>query len=140
MAKNAALAEAIKRVSVAVDGLDTGAQQAAFRRVQVSADPTSVATDVENLAPTIRDIPSSQQGSAMAAGLGSPDVSTTNKLWLSIVIGLISLMATALLGIIVLLARGDNVDVVVTAFTALLTGTLGLFAPQPQAAGRGATP
>jgi hypothetical protein len=52
----------------------------------------------------------------------------------------ISLMATALIGIIILLARGATVDVLVTAFTALLTGTLGLFAPQPQGSSRTTTP
>ena len=48
-------------------------------------------------------------------------------------LGLLALRGTSLVGLIVLIAIGNPVDIVLNAFTALLTGTIGLFVPSPAA-------
>ena len=63
--------------------------------------------------------------------LSQPDAATINDLWRYVAIGLLVLLGVALVGLIGLLAAGKTVDVVLTAFTALLTGTVGLFVPSP---------
>ncbi|MGB8360457.1 MAG: hypothetical protein WCE80_03590 [Acidimicrobiia bacterium] len=60
-----------------------------------------------------------------------PDSQTTSTLWIVVVSGFIGLLVIALVGIIVLLADGKSSDVALTAFTALLTGLVGLFSPSP---------
>lgn len=81
---------------------------------------------------TATDTPEVKQ--AALAAITSPDQSTTNDLWRVLVVGLLVLILVALSGVIYLLADGDkdsSPDVALTAFTALLTGLLGLFVKSP---------
>jgi hypothetical protein len=50
---------------------------------------------------------------------------------------LITLLVIALAGLIYLLAEKKSTDVVLTAFSALLTGLIGLFSPTPLKSGQG---
>jgi len=55
-----------------------------------------------------------------------------------LVTGLLVLLAIALGGLIYLPIDGKEPDLALTAFSALLTGLIGLFAPSPARAGGGA--
>ncbi|MBV8529084.1 MAG: hypothetical protein JOZ75_12275 [Candidatus Dormibacteraeota bacterium] len=135
MSDYASRTAAVLRVSNATRELSPDAQRIALQGVETAGDPLQLASAVEAAAPAAAALDPSAQSLALAAatGLGSPDAMTSNRLWTIIVIGLLALLATSLLGLIVLLALGKTVDVIVTAFTALLTGTLGLFVPSPTA-------
>lgn len=124
---------AVLRVSNATKELSPAAQRIALQGVENASDPLQLASVVEATAPAAAALDRSAQSAAIAAaaGIGSPGPMTTDRLWTIVVIGLLSLLATSLVGLIVLLALGKTVDVVVTAFTALLTGTVGLFVPSP---------
>lgn len=127
--------DAVQRVSRAFVNLKVApaAQKTALLGVQTAADPVGVANALETAAPDIAALDPGAQPAAVAAtaGVGSPDAPTTNRLWSIIVIGLVSLLGIALIGLITLLGLGKGVDPIVTAFTALLTGTVGLFVPSP---------
>lgn len=135
MSDYASRAAAVLRVSNATRALSPDAQRVALQAVQNASDPLQMAGAVEVAAPAAADLDQSAQSTAVAAatgtGIAGADAATSNRLWTIIVIGLLSLLATALVGLIVLLAIGKSVDLVVTAFTALLTGTVGLFVPSP---------
>lgn len=63
-----------------------------------------------------------------------PTPDATDDVWRYLVLGLLGLLLVALVGVIYLLADGDptsSPDVALTAFTALLTGLLGLFVTPP---------
>ena len=60
-----------------------------------------------------------------------PTQGAADELWRWVIKGLIILLAATLIGILVMLAMGKNIEVLVTIFTASLTGLLGLFAPSP---------
>jgi hypothetical protein len=73
-----------------------------------------------------------------AAALNSlipvPDQTAANDLWKYLVIGLLALILIALLGLLFMIGDGDadtSPDLVVTAFSSLLTGLLGLFIKSP---------
>lgn len=68
----------------------------------------------------------------------APDPETTKIVWIVAVSGLVLLLLIALGGLIYLLADDKTTDVALTAFTALLTGFLGLFSPSP-AGGKGSS-
>lgn len=71
---------------------------------------------------------------AALAAVTQPDQATTNDLWRYLVVGLLLLVLVALSGVIYLLADGDKnstPELALTAFTALLTGLLGLFVKSP---------
>ena len=71
---------------------------------------------------------------AALAAIKDPDAKTSNDLWRYLVVGLIVLILIVLSGVIYLLADGDtesSPDIALTAFTALLTGLLGLFVKAP---------
>lgn len=66
----------------------------------------------------------------------TPTQETANALWRWLVPGLLGLTAISLIGLIWLIADGNEAtspDLVLTAFTALLTGLLGLFIKTPSA-------
>lgn len=130
-------AAAVLRVSNATRGLSADAQRVALQGVQNASDPLQVAAAIEVAAPAASDLHQSAQAAALAAatgvGIGAADAATSNRLWTFVVLGLLALLGTSLVGLIVLIAIGKPVDVVVTAFTALLTGTIGLFVPSPAA-------
>jgi hypothetical protein len=60
-----------------------------------------------------------------------PDAATTKVVWIVAVSGLVILLVIALGGLIYLLSEDKTTDLVLTAFTALLTGFIGLFSPSP---------
>ena len=135
MTDYASRAAAVLRVSNATRALSPDAQRIALQGVEKAGDPLQMAAAVEVAAPAAAGLDQSAQSAAIAAatgaGIGAADAATSNRLWTYIVLGLLGLLGTALVGLIVLLAIGKPVDVVITAFTALLTGTLGLFVPSP---------
>ena len=137
MTDYATRAAAVLRVSNATRGLSPDAQRIALQGVEHSSEPLQVAAAVEVAAPAVADLHQSAQSAAVAAatgvGIGGADATTSNRLWTFVVLGLLALLGMSLIGLIVLLAIGKSVDVVVTAFTALLTGTIGLFVPSPAA-------
>jgi len=135
MSDYAARTAAVLRVSNATKELSPEAQRVALRGIESASDPLQLATAVEAAAPAARSLDQSAQSAALAAatGIGAADPATSNLLWTIVVVGLLSLLATSLIGLIVLIALGKTVDVVLTAFTALLTGTVGLFVPSPTA-------
>jgi hypothetical protein len=123
-------------VSNATRALSPDAQRIALQGVANSSDPLQVAAAVEVAAPAAKDLDQSAQADAVKAatgGIAAADASTSNRLWTFVVLGLLALLGTSLVGLIVLIAIGKPVEVVVTAFTALLTGTIGLFVPSPAA-------
>lgn len=71
------------------------------------------------------------QADAVEAFLAEPSQETTDKVWLILIIGLLVLLGLTLLGIIGLLIDGEDTQVLLTAFSALLTGLLGLFIQSP---------
>jgi hypothetical protein len=86
---------------------------------------TTTAEGVQGLDPAA-------QLAAVTGVIGSPGEQATNRLWTILVSGLLVLLVVALGGLIYLIADGiDGSDVVLTAFTSVLTGLLGLFAPSP---------
>ena len=135
MTDYASRAAAVLRVSNATRALSPDAQRLALHGVEKASDPLQMAAAVEVAAPAAVGLDQSAQSAAIAAatgvGIGAADTATSNRLWTYVVLGLLGLLGTALVGLIVLLAIGKSVEVVVTAFTALLTGTLGLFVPSP---------
>jgi hypothetical protein len=85
----------------------------------------------------VKDLDPAAQVIAVQAVIPAPDAGTTKTLWIIVVSGLIGLLVIALGGLIYLLADSKTSDVALTAFTALLTGLVGLFAPSPVKAGGG---
>jgi H+/Cl- antiporter ClcA len=61
----------------------------------------------------------------------NPSQTTANTLWSWFVLALIVALLGSLTALIWFSADGKNVDTLVTIFTALLTGLIGVFAPQP---------
>jgi hypothetical protein len=139
MATSAERAEAVDRVTKAVEGFEPETQMIALQGLQGVANPTHTAAAIENTANTVRNLTPPVQRAALAAagGMGPPDPATTDDIWRYLVIGLLVLLLIALVGLITLLALGKTVDVVLTAFTALLTGTVGLFVPSPTGSSSG---
>jgi hypothetical protein len=76
--------------------------------------------------------PAAQQ-IVLKAVVPAPSGLAINQLWLIFISGLAGALLIALIGLIVLAIDGKTTDVVVTAFSALLAGLLGLFAPSPTA-------
>jgi hypothetical protein len=55
----------------------------------------------------------------------------TNFLWQVVVLALAAIAGLSLVGLVVLIAIGKTPDLVLTAFTASVTGLLGLFVQSP---------
>jgi hypothetical protein len=73
---------------------------------------------------------------AMQAVMPQPTQAEAGRLWFVLVVGLLVLAAISLGGLVYLLADGNaktDPDAALTAFTTLLAGLLGLFAPKPSA-------
>jgi H+/Cl- antiporter ClcA len=91
------------------------------------------AAAIETAASAVQGLDPAAQQTAMAA-VSRADQTTANELWKYLVIGLLVLDVIALVGVVYLLADSDadtSPDVALTAFTAVLTGLIGLFAPSP---------
>jgi len=95
---------------------------------------------LQSLAPSLAALDADAQKEAIKAAINGPDAPTTNLLWKILIPGLLGLVAIALLGVIFLLAFDKSADPAVTAFTALLTGLIGFFAPSPIANKENNTP
>ena len=70
----------------------------------------------------------------MEALVPPPGQATANSLWTILVIGLLVLLAISLGGLLYMVGDGKestSPDLIVTAFTALLTGLLGFFIKSP---------
>lgn len=123
--------QAISQVSDAVKGLGVEAQTIAIQAVGRAADPQSAAASLASTAAAVQPLQPQGQAAAMQAqadGFPEPDPATANDLWRAVVYGLLTVLVIGLIGIIVLIATGKAPDQIVTAFTATLTGILGLFA------------
>ncbi len=74
---------------------------------------------------------------AAAAGAAVPEPSLPSDvgfLWKALVVGMLTILVIALGGIIFTVADGNNAtspDVIVTIFTSVLTGLIGLFVRSP---------
>jgi hypothetical protein len=76
------------------------------------------------------------QLAAVTAVVPPPDAKTTGTLWIILISGLVGLLIIALGGLIYLVADGiEGSDVVLTVFSSLLTGLIGLFSTSPVKAG-----
>jgi hypothetical protein len=96
-------------------------------------DSQARADVIKDLAPSLAGLDPGAQTEAINAAIQGPDSKTANLLWTILVPGLLALAGVALLGLILLLAFDKSADPAVTAFTAVLTGLLGFFAPSPVA-------
>jgi hypothetical protein len=67
----------------------------------------------------------------MAAISPPSSQSVTDDLWRWLVRGLVLLLVADLIGLLVIVARGNSPDALLTIFTTSLAGLLGLFAPSP---------
>lgn len=65
------------------------------------------------------------------AEIADPDLQTARTLWIILVSGMIGLLAISLGGLIYALADDKSTHVVLTAFTTLFAGLVGLFLPSP---------
>jgi|GEM_PF-6314754 len=139
MATSAQRAAAVDRVTKAVDGFEPETQMIALQSLRGAANPSALADAIDSTVKSVKDRAPAVQRAALAAvgGLDRPGAATTDDLWRYLVIGLLTLLLIALIGLIGLLAFGRTVEVVLTAFTALLTGTVGLFVPSPTAGNSG---
>jgi hypothetical protein len=64
-------------------------------------------------------------------GMEQPTQPVADLLWKVLVFALASVAVLSLLGLVVLIAVGKTPDLVLTAFTASVTGLVGLFVPAP---------
>lgn len=87
---------------------------------------------VNQVAPQIQNLEPAAQVVAMTGVIKAPDEGTTSTLWLILIGGLVGVMVISLGGLIYLIAEKiDGSDVILTVFTSVLTGLIGLFSPRP---------
>jgi hypothetical protein len=78
--------------------------------------------------------PGSSEDLQMAVVKGTipqPSVAWIGYLWAGLVGGLLAILVIALLAIVGVIGNTGSQDKVITIFTAVLTGLIGLFAPSP---------
>lgn len=78
--------------------------------------------------------PAEVQAAAVAAAIPPPPAEQAGSLWRSLITGLVILLVLSLGGVIWAVLDGSestSPDVIVTLFTAVLTGLLGLFVRSP---------
>lgn len=128
-------ASAIEHITLAMTGFAPEAQTLALQAIQELAEPLKAAASVQRAANSVKNSDPTVQLAAMKAtagrGVPAPDPATANNLWSWMVIGLLLLLGIALVGLLVMIGLNRPPDVIVTVFTALLTGTIGLFVPSP---------
>jgi hypothetical protein len=79
------------------------------------------------------------QATLIQAVIPPPTGAAINRLWMTLLLGLLMALLVALGGLLYLLIDGKAADVAVTVFSSVLTGLLGLFAPSPASqSGQGA--
>ncbi len=91
------------------------------------------AAAVQTTAEATKELDPAAQVAAVEGVVPGPDAETTKTLWIILVSGLVGALLLALVGLIVV--DEDTTDVALTAFTALLTGLIGLFSPSPVKSG-----
>lgn len=102
--------------------------------------PSERAEAVKAVANATSDSSDHVQALAMQAVVPPPSQTDASRLWFILVTGLLILAAISLGGLVYLLADGKastDPDAALTAFTSLVTGLLGLFAPKPTTPSRG---
>jgi hypothetical protein len=87
--------------------------------------------DARSIAGAVSDLAPDAQAAIIQAAIPTPTGEAINRLWMTLVQGLLLALLVALGGLLYLLIDDKSADVAVTVFTALLTGLLGLFAPSP---------
>lgn len=106
----------------------------------MASDHTNRATAIKDALGAATNPDQTLQEEIVRGVVGQPDQKTRSVLWIILIGGLLALLGYALWGIIDLLTDGDpktSPDKLITIFTAVLTGLIGLFAPSPIArAGR----
>jgi hypothetical protein len=85
----------------------------------------------ERLSAAIANLDPATQKAMVNSVMPAPSGPAINQLWLIFIGGLSVALLIALLGGFVLAIDGKTTEVAVTAFTSLLAGLLGLFAPSP---------
>ena len=91
------------------------------------------AAAAQKLSAAIANLDPATQQAVLKAVVPAPTGPAINQLWLIFISGLSVALLIALIGGVVLAIDGKTTDVAVTAFSSLLTGLLGLFAPSPAA-------
>lgn len=74
------------------------------------------------------------KAAAVAAAIPAPPPNIAGRLWLLLVGGLIVVLVGALVGVLIAVLdgnKGTSPDVIVTLFTGVLTGLIGLFVRSP---------
>lgn len=71
------------------------------------------------------------QAQSVSVLMTEPSQAAADRLWMVLVVGLLLILGLALIGLVVLILEGKGEDVLVTVFTATLTGLLGLFVKSP---------
>jgi hypothetical protein len=102
----------------------------------VAETPAERAEAVKAVASATSEASEDVQRLAMQAVVPPPTQTEASRLWFILVVGLLVLAAISLGGMVYLLADGSDKtdpDAALTAFTTLLAGLLGLFAPKPSA-------
>jgi hypothetical protein len=89
------------------------------------------AAAAQKLSAAVANLDPAIQQTVLNAVVPAPTAPAVNQLWLIFISGLSGALLIALLGGVVLVIDGKPADVAVTAFTGLLAGLLGLFAPSP---------
>jgi len=96
------------------------------------------AEEVASVAQSVQNLSAPAQVAAVNAVIGPPDAPTTKIVWIILVGGLVAVLLLALGGLIYLLSEElGNTDTLLTVFTSVLTGLVGLFAPSPVNGGNG---
>jgi len=88
---------------------------------------------IKDLAPSLTNLDTEAQVEAINGVIQGPDAKTANLLWTILIPGLLGLAGVALIGLVLLLAFDKSADLALTAFSSLLTGLFGFFAPSPVA-------
>lgn len=91
------------------------------------------AATAERLSAAVANLDPTVQRAVLEAAIPPPTSNAINQLWLIFIMGLSGALLVALIGGIVLAIDGKTTEVAVTAFSSLLAGLLGLFAPSPTA-------
>jgi hypothetical protein len=100
----------------------------------VSVSLNDQAAAAERLSTAVAGLDPATQQKVLSAIVPPPTGAAVNKLWLILIVALAVALLTALVGGVVLVIDGKTSDVAVTAFSSLLAGLLGLFAPSPTTA------
>jgi hypothetical protein len=97
----------------------------------MSPDSTEQVKLAQGLSAALAPLDPAAQQAVVKALIPPPTEPVVNQLWLILIGGLSVALLVALIGGVVLVIDGKAADAAVTAFSSLLAGLLGLFAPSP---------